>query len=106
MRAPFVVLVLALAIAAPAFGQDTRGSIQGVISDSSGAAMPGVTVEARSSALVGIATAITDERGTYRFPALPPGVYEVTAALQGFTTATSATPRWSNESRRDATSRI
>jgi hypothetical protein len=89
MRAPFVVLVFALAIAAPALGQDTRGSIQGVITDSSGGAMPGVTVEARSTALVGIATAVTDDRGNYRFPALPPGIYEVTAALQGFTPAKS-----------------
>ncbi len=87
MRAPFVVLVLALATAVPALGQETRGSIQGVITDSSGAAMPGVTVEARSTALVGIAAAVTDDRGNYRFPALPPGIYQVSAALQGFTPA-------------------
>ena len=36
---------------------------------------------------MGIATAITDDRGIYRFPALPPGVYQVSATLQGFTPA-------------------
>ena len=87
MRSPFVTLVLALLLSTPAWAQEQRGSIEGVVTDSSGAAMPGVTVEARSTALVGVATAVTDERGIYRFPALPPGFYRVSATLQGFTTA-------------------
>ena len=45
-----------------------------------------MTVEARSSALVGVANAVTDAHGIYRFPALAPGNYEVTAVLSGFQT--------------------
>ena len=36
---------------------------------------------------VGVSTAVTDAKGVYRFPALPPGTYEVTANLQGFAPA-------------------
>ena len=63
---------------------ETRGSIEGVVKDTSGAVLPGVTVEARSPALVGVSTATTDAQGIYRFPALAPGVYEVSATLAGF----------------------
>jgi outer membrane receptor protein involved in Fe transport len=78
------MLALLLAVAVSASAQETRGSIEGVVKDTSGAVMPGVTVEARSPALVGVATATTDTAGLYRFPALAPGRYEVTATLAGF----------------------
>lgn len=82
--------VLALAVGlfgltGTAAAQEQTGSIQGVVKDASGAVLPGVTVEARSPAAVGVSTAVTNEDGVYRFPALPPGVYELTANLQGFT---------------------
>jgi hypothetical protein len=89
-RGTFLLLALIAAVVlsmAPALAQEQTGSIQGTVKDSSGAVLPGVTMEARSAALVGVANAVTDERGTYRFPALPPGTYTVTAALQGFDTA-------------------
>jgi hypothetical protein len=78
------VLVLLLCTSALAMGQEQRGSIEGTIKDSQGGVLPGVTVEARSPRLVGVQTAVTDEKGIYRFPALPPGVYEITATLSGF----------------------
>src|SRR5215831_18184186 len=65
-------------------GQEQRGSIEGVIRDSSGGVLPGVTVESRSPALVGVGSTVTDGQGVYRFPSLPPGVYELTATLSGF----------------------
>jgi hypothetical protein len=71
--------------ALPLYAQEQSGSIQGVVKDTSGAVLPGVTVEARSPALVGVSTAVSDGEGAYRFPALPPGMYELTAKLQGFT---------------------
>jgi outer membrane receptor protein involved in Fe transport len=77
-------LTLFLLAATGTTAQETRGSIEGIVKDTSGAILPGVTVEARSPALVGVATAVTDATGVYRFPALPPGVYEVTASLTGF----------------------
>ncbi len=80
----FAVVLCALLVARPAFAQEQRGSIEGTVKDSSGGLLPGVTVEARSPTLVGVATTVTDPRGVYRFPALRPGIYEVQAQLQGF----------------------
>ena len=74
----------------PAAAQEQRGSILGVVKDASGAVLPGVTVEARSPSVVGVSTTVTDGQGNYRFPALPPGTYQVTANLQGFVAATVA----------------
>ena len=76
--------LLIVAASVPAFAQEQGGSIQGVVKDSSGAVLPGVTIEARSPSVVGVSTAVTDSHGEYRFPALPSGVYEVTATLTGF----------------------
>ncbi len=86
-RVALGVLLCLLAMAGTAFAQEQSGSIQGVIKDASGAVLPGVTVEARSPSLVGVSTTTSDSQGAYRFPALPPGVYTLTATLQGFTTA-------------------
>lgn len=78
------MLAAALLVAVPASAQEMRGSIQGVVKDSSGGVLPGVTVEAKSPSLVGVQTAVTDTDGVYRFPALSPGKYVVSASLQGF----------------------
>jgi carboxypeptidase family protein len=84
LRALAAVAVLTLGAPAVAVAQEQGGSIQGTVKDSSGGVLPGVTVEARSPSVVGVNTAITDARGEYRFPALPPGVYEIKVSLQGF----------------------
>ena len=80
-------VVICVLFAVPVAGQEQRGSIEGTVKDSSGAVLPGVTVEATSPAMVGTQTAVTDATGAYRFPSVPPGRYEITATLQGFTTA-------------------
>lgn len=90
MRArTFAALVAALLTAWPATAQETRGSIEGIIKDTSGAVLPGVTVEARGITVAGGQTAVTDAGGVYRFPSLLPGVYEITANLSGFNPAKS-----------------
>ena len=77
--------VAALVAAAPAIAQEQRASIEGTVRDSSGGVLPGVTVEARSPSLVGVQSDDHRlDRRSYRFPALRPGRYEVTATLQGF----------------------
>ncbi len=81
-----LLCAFALAVAVPAAAQEQTGAIEGTIRDSSGGVLPGVTVEARSPQVVGVSTAVTNSLGVYRFPALPPGTYEVTAALPGFQT--------------------
>src|SRR4030095_8780204 len=64
-----------------------QSTIAGVVRDSSGAAMPGVTVEAASPALIErVKSAVTDGNGGYRITDLRPGTYAVTFTLTGFST--------------------
>ena len=64
--------------------QETRGSIEGIVKDPSGAVLPGVTVQAKGVTVAGSQTSVTDTNGIYRFPSLQPGTYEIVGALQGF----------------------
>ena len=77
------LLALFLCLAAVAGAQEQSSSIQGVVRDLQGAVLPGATVEARNP-LGGVNTVVTNAEGVFRFPALPPGTYELTATLQGF----------------------
>ena len=78
--------ILASAAVATAQSADT-GSLRGRVTDGTGAALPGVTVSAISPAVMGGSlTAISSEEGIYRFPALPPGDYEIRFELSGFRT--------------------
>src|SRR6266436_7827335 len=62
-------------------------ALTGVVTDSSGAVLPGVTVEARSPVLIEqVRSVVTDESGRYRIVDLRPGTYSVTFALPGFVT--------------------
>ena len=62
-----------------------QASLAGIARDSSGAVLPGVTVEAASSVLIEkVRTAVTDGSGQYRLTELPPGLYTVTFTLPGF----------------------
>ena len=64
-----------------------QSSITGVVRDSSGAVLPGVTVEAASDALIEkVRTAVTDGTGQYRILDLRQGVYTVSFSLTGFNT--------------------
>src|SRR4029450_9460475 len=84
MRARTLAALMAVLLFAwPVAAQEQRGSIEGVIKDSSGAVLPGVTVEARTTTGV-VRTATTDPEGSYRCPSLAPGTYEITANLSGF----------------------
>lgn len=63
----------------------TAGSVTGSVTDSSDAALPGVTVELTGSAMQGTRTSITDSQGNYRFSNVPPGeAYKLIATLSGF----------------------
>src|SRR5436853_6755449 len=83
----FVFVAVLVALARYADAQSAiSGSIAGVVKDTSGAVLPGVTVEAASPALIEkVRTAITDERGNYKIVDLRPGTYSVTFTLTGFT---------------------
>ena len=84
----FVLGAYLLFAALPASAQvsATTGSINGKVTDESGAVLPGVTVTVASPSMQGIRTAVTDDSGDYRFPAVPPGDYRITYELVGFGT--------------------
>ena len=66
-------------------GAFAQAAIAGVVRDSSGAVLPGVSVDATSPALIEkIRAAVTDGTGQYRIEDLRPGTYTVTMSLQGF----------------------
>src|SRR5438309_1783037 len=70
-----------------ALAQGTSSNIAGVVKDTSGGVIPGVTVEAASPALIEkVRTVVTDGQGAYRIVDLRPGTYSVTFSLAGFNT--------------------
>src|SRR5207244_3576481 len=75
---------LLLLIAGAAAAQTGQGSLRGYVKDEQGGALPGVTVMAKSPALIQATTAVSDAEGYYRLLNLPPGTYTVTAELAGF----------------------
>lgn len=70
-------------VAAPGYSQEQHGAIEGVVKDSSGAILPGVTVHLAGGSGVSV-DAVSDSTGLYRFPSVLPGTYTVTANLSGF----------------------
>src|SRR5215510_15355157 len=83
MRISVLSLAGLLLLAATAHAQDA--AIAGVVKDSSGAVMPGVSVTAASPVLIEQQrSAVTDGDGRYIITQLRPGVYSVTFNLQGF----------------------
>src|SRR6266850_793677 len=77
-------LIVVLLVPASAFAQ---ASLTGVVRDSSGGVLPGVTVEAASPVLIEkVRSALTDNAGQYRIVDLRPGTYTLTFTLPGFTT--------------------
>ena len=80
----FAILLMAVLIPATARAQT---SVAGVVRDTSGAVLPGVTVEATSPVLIEkVRTAISDSTGQYRISELPPGIYTLKFTLAGFST--------------------
>ena len=81
-RVMFGAALLALL---PAAASAQTSAIAGIVKDSSGAVLPGVTVEASSPALIEkVRVAVSDGAGQYKITALRPGTYTVTFTLPGF----------------------
>src|SRR5580765_5352419 len=87
MRRQFVGAVIGVLLSCvAAFAQQTTGTITGRVLDQQGGAIPGATVTAKSATTGFTRTEVSDTEGVYRLSALPVGIYDVTAELQGFTT--------------------
>ena len=78
-------LCFVVIFAAPAaWAQSSKGSIAGVVTDGSGAVVPGVTVTATEKTTGLNRVAVSNATGNYAIPLIPAGNYEVSAALEGF----------------------
>jgi outer membrane receptor protein involved in Fe transport len=82
-----IVMVLALVITAPLAAQ-TTGSIRGKVVDAEGAAVPGATVRVSGDLIRGDRAMISGDNGAFMFSNIPPGVFSVSAVLEGLGTRT------------------
>jgi len=78
-------VLVGLGLSVPASAQTVTGTLIGQVKDSGGGALPGVTVTLSSPQLIGGSQSrTTGAQGEYRFPALPPGTYNLVFDLSGF----------------------
>ena len=82
------LVLLVLFAGSPAFGQADQGTITGVVTDPSGAAVPDAQVTLKSADTGLVLTAKSDQRGVYTFPPVKIGNYSVTASATGFAVTT------------------
>ncbi|HVI70127.1 MAG TPA: carboxypeptidase-like regulatory domain-containing protein, partial [Pyrinomonadaceae bacterium] len=83
-RLLFLALVFALLFAPSAFAQTVTGTIQGTVTDSGGAVVPGADVAIRNLETGQERNLKTGGEGTYVAPFLPLGKYTVTVTTAGF----------------------
>src|SRR6185295_2555539 len=84
LRVAVFVIAVCLVFSAHGFTQVINATLSGVVSDSSGALIPGVEVTAKHTETGVVSSVVSNESGTYRFGSLQPGPYQVTATLPGF----------------------
>ncbi len=90
MHAVFILRILlcvslfSFSGATSSMAQAGRGAISGLVTDESGAIVPGAAVTAKSMATGARLSTVTTAAGIYSFISLPPGPYEVTASQKGF----------------------
>ncbi len=72
------------ALAGPALAQQTTGVLRGTVVDEQALAVPGAAVSVTSASLMGSQSASSDADGRFRIMNLPPGLYRIEVALQGF----------------------
>jgi hypothetical protein len=85
--AGFVVFLLALAPSV--FAQKITGTITGVVMDESGAVLPDASVTVTSTQTAASRTTTTGSDGSFSFPELNPGVYNISVTKQGFKKVTT-----------------
>src|SRR5436189_4219046 len=88
VRKPCVLSVALLALVPRGEAQVISGTVEGRVTDSSGAVLPGVTITALNTATAATFAVTTTSEGLYRVPYVPAGIYDVRADLSGFRTET------------------
>jgi outer membrane receptor protein involved in Fe transport len=79
-----LAVLLLVAAAIPAVAQTVTGTVEGLVKDEQGGALPGVSVTLTGKR--GSQSTVTENDGSYRFGGVDPGTYTVTAAISGFRT--------------------
>ena len=79
-----VLAIVTLAVPTHTFAQTERGTITGVVMDSTKAAVPGVSVKVINTGTNAATTVVSSDSGSYSAANLPPGTYRIEATLQGF----------------------
>src|SRR5919108_389812 len=86
MKGSFVTAaaVVCLFFVMNGFAQVINATLNGTVTDATGALIPGAEITATQTETGVVSTTVTNESGTYQFPSLQPGPYRVGAALTGF----------------------
>jgi len=79
-----MVIIASALLVFPIAAQQLTGSLSGRVIDESDEALPGCTLTLESPALLGTKNYVCAGDGKFRFPALPPGTYSLTAEMTGF----------------------
>ena len=79
-----LLVVLLLVVTTTSGFAQYRASLQGTVTDPSGASIPGATVTVKSTETNLSRSANTTDTGVYSIPSLPPGLYTITVEKQGF----------------------
>ena len=90
---PVLVALVLFATAGLASGQDPRGTVTGVVTDATGAVLPGVTVSVKNTETGVQQDVVTNAEGRYQVLYVNPGTYSVTAQLAGFKRFVNAATR-------------
>ena len=82
----FAAVVALFATSGTLHGQGATATLSGVVLDVSSGVIPGATIDAKNVDTGAEFGTLTDEKGVFSLPSMPPGVYEVTTSLMGFKT--------------------
>ena len=86
---PIVLLALFAAISIPGFSQSVRGVVTGLVTDPSGAVIPGATVTMTNPATAVSAVTLSNGAGVYRFDGVLVGDYDIKVVAKGFVASTA-----------------
>jgi hypothetical protein len=80
-----LAVLMSFAAAHPSAAQVTTATVYGLVTDATGAVLPGTGVTLTDESTAAVFTGVTNARGEVAFPFLPVGQYTLTADLSGFT---------------------